>query len=113
MPSMPHDVPDLFLAPVVLALDARIEELARLDLAALAREVALVSNTGDYSQDMRRTGLLRSVTYLVDCHDWAVSWDPRGIRVCHDERELVLGVPSTFAAYVMGADDRDEHQLLL
>ena len=44
MATRPHDIPDLFLAPVVLAIDAKIEELARLDARQLAYEVALESD---------------------------------------------------------------------
>lgn len=40
MITPPKDVPDVFLAPVVLAVDARLYELGRLDDAALAYEVS-------------------------------------------------------------------------
>ena len=41
MASRPHDITDLYLAPVALKVDARIEELGHLDKDRLAYEVAL------------------------------------------------------------------------
>ena len=41
MANTPHDLSDLYLAPVLLAVDARLEELGKLDLGQLAYEVAL------------------------------------------------------------------------
>lgn len=36
MATRPHDITDLYLAPVVLAVDAKIAELGRLDQQGLA-----------------------------------------------------------------------------
>jgi hypothetical protein len=113
MSLLPHDVPDLFLAPVVLQLEARIEELGQLDLEGLTTEVAVVSNTSGWTRELRASGLVDAVKYLVDCHDWELSWDPRGIRVAHGAHQLVLGVPPTFHRYVMGAPHRGVRELLL
>jgi hypothetical protein len=38
MANMPHDATDLYLAPVLLALDARIEEFSRLNADELTLE---------------------------------------------------------------------------
>jgi hypothetical protein len=107
MLNLPHDVTDLYLAPVVLALDARVQELARLDLAELTTEVAVVANTAGWTEHMREAGLLATVRNGVECHDWTLSWDPRGLRVGHASHELVLGVPATFRAYLAGAERPD------
>ena len=40
MATRPHDLTDLYLAPVVLTVDARIAELGRLDQAKLAYKIA-------------------------------------------------------------------------
>jgi hypothetical protein len=98
--TLPHDIPDLYLSPVVLALDARIQELASLDLPHLREEVALVSDMADWTRDMRETALLRAVGYLIDCHGWDLAWDQRGIRLTHRHRHIVLGVPVTFAEFL-------------
>lgn len=99
MATRPHDVTDLYLAPVVLAVDARIEELGHLDKDQLAHKVAFQSD----SQNTRRVSeeaLIGTVTYLIDCHGWEFSWDPRGLRLTHDAHTLVLGIPAVFLEYL-------------
>jgi hypothetical protein len=100
MATRPHDITDLYLAPVVLAVDARIEELGRLDKAGLAYEVALESDSADFTRQMREEALLRTVTHTIECHDWEVSWDARGLRLSHDAHKVVLGIPAVFRAYL-------------
>ena len=34
MRNLPHDVPDLYLAPVVLAIDAKLDDLRNLGASA-------------------------------------------------------------------------------
>jgi hypothetical protein len=103
MADRPHDVTDLYLAPVLLAVDARIEELGRLDRDGLAYEVALESDVPDFTRQMREEAVIRAITHLVDTHHWEFSWDPRGIRMTHDAHTLVLGLPAIFLDYVAGA----------
>jgi hypothetical protein len=100
MPASPHDITDLYLAPVALAVDARIEELGRLDKEQFAYEVALESDTPDFTRDMREQALLRAVTHLIETHGWQFSWDPRGLRLTHDEHTFVLGSPAAFVHYL-------------
>jgi hypothetical protein len=100
MAARPHDMTDLYLAPVVLAVDARIEELGRLDKDGLAYEVALESDSPDFTRPMKEEALIRTVTHLIDCHGWELGWDPRGLRVTHDAHTLVLGVPAVFLEYL-------------
>jgi hypothetical protein len=103
MAAKPHDLPDLYLAPVVLAVDARIEELGRLDKDGLAYEVALESNEPDYTLGMREEALIRTVTHLIDRHGWEVRWDPRGLRLTHDTHTFVLGIPAVFLEYLQAS----------
>jgi hypothetical protein len=103
MADRPHDVTDLYLAPVLLAVDARIEELGKLAKEEFAFEVALESDIPDITRRMREEALIRAVTHLVDTHRWEFSWDPRGLRMTHDAHTLVLGVPAVFLDY-LGAD---------
>ena len=100
MATRPHDITDLYLAPVVLAVDARIEELGRLDKSGLAYEVALESDAPDFTRQMREEALIRTVTHLIDSHDWEFSWDPRGLRLAHDAHTFVLGIPAVFVDYL-------------
>jgi len=103
MPARPHDLTDLYLAPVALAVDARIAELGRLDSEQLAYEVALESDSPDFTRQMREEALIRTVTHLIDTHDWEVSLDPRGLRLTHDAHTFVLGLPAVFAEYLGGS----------
>jgi hypothetical protein len=100
MATRPHDITDLYLAPVVLAVDARIEELGRLDKSGLAYEVALESDSPDFTRRMREEALIRTVRHLIDSHDWEFSWDPRGLRLTHDAHTFVLGIPAVFLDYL-------------
>lgn len=102
MTTLPHDLSDLHLAPVVLALDARIAELSLLDVHELTQRVALESNLADWTRQMRISGVLETVSHLIDCHGWALAWDPRGIRVERGLNSLVLGVGPTLIEYVEG-----------
>ena len=56
MPARPHDISDLYLAPMALEVDARIEELGRLDKERLAYEVALEADTPDFTREMEKRG---------------------------------------------------------
>jgi hypothetical protein len=103
MTTRPHDIPDLYLAPVALAVDARLEELGRLDKDGLAYEVAVESDLPDVTRRVREEGLIRTVTHLIDRHDWEFSWDPRGLRLTHDTHTFVLGIPVVFLEYLEAA----------
>jgi len=103
MPARPHDITDLYLAPVALAVDARITELGRLDKEQLAYEVALESDSPDFTRPMREEALIRTVTHLIDTHDWEFTWDPRGLRLTHDAHTFVLGLPAVFVEYLQGS----------
>ena len=100
MATRPHDITDLYLAPVALAVDARIEQLGRLDRERLQYEVALESDAPDFTRSMREAALIRTITHLVDVHDWAFSWDPRGLRLTHEAHTFVLGLPPVFVEYL-------------
>src|SRR6516164_171880 len=75
MATRPHDVTDLYLAPVVLAVDARIEELGHLDPDQLEHKVAFQSDSQDYTPQMREEALIATITSLLDCHGWELRWD--------------------------------------
>lgn len=112
MATRPHDITDLYLAPVVLAVDTRIGELGRLDKDRLAYEVALESDSPDFTRVMREEALLRTVTHLIDTHDWKFSWDPRGLRLAHEAHTLVLGIPAVFLEYLEDSGDQKPRLIL-
>jgi hypothetical protein len=103
MTALPHDIPDLYLAPVVLAVDARIEELGRLDIDRFAVEVALESDSPDWTRKIREDALIRAIQHTMDGHDWTFSWDPRGLRMSHAAHTLALGIPPVFTEYLSRA----------
>ena len=100
MTERPHDVGDLYLAPVALKVEARIAEMSAYE--DLAERVELESDQPSWSVEMRKDALLRAVAHLVELHGWSLSWDDRGIRLSHGTHSLVLGVPSIFTAYING-----------
>ena len=100
MNDRPHDATDLYLAPVVLAVDARIEELGRLDREELAYQVALEGDLPEFTRELREDGLIRAISRAAGTHHWALSWDPRGLRLTHDTHTCVLGVPAVFLDYL-------------
>lgn len=102
MAARPHDVTDLYLSPVVLAVDARIEDLGHLSRDQLAYEVAFESGSPDFTRSMREEALIRTITHLIDRHGWEFNWDPRGLRLSHDAHALVLGIPAVFGEYLDG-----------
>jgi hypothetical protein len=102
MTARPRDISDLHLAPVVLAIDAKIDELARLNVEQLSDEVALEGNALNITWQMREDALLRTIAHLIDTHHWSLSWDPRGLRLSHDRQTLVLGIPGVFLKYLQG-----------
>jgi hypothetical protein len=103
MAQTPQDLTDLYLAPVVLSVDARLEELGKLAADQLAYEVALTSDRPDITQRMRAEALIVTIEHMIETHHWTLSWDPRGLRLSHREHTLVLGVPATLHQYLEGA----------
>jgi hypothetical protein len=103
MTELPHDIADLYLAPVTLHVNARITELGTLTDEKLALQVGLESDEPDWSVELRKEALLRAVGHLIDLHAWSLSWDDRGIRLSHGHHSVVLGVPASFRRYVEGA----------
>ena len=100
MADRPHDLTDLYLAPVLLAIDARIEELGRLDMKDLAYEVALESNSLDTTRQLREEALIKTLTHLTEIHHWTLSWDPRGLHLAHGAHAFVLGIPAVLRDYL-------------
>jgi hypothetical protein len=100
MARAPHDLADLRLAPVALALDEQIEAYSAIDSAELLQRLSLETNREPRSADERRTCLIESLTRFIDLHGWKVSWDPRGLELRHGDHHLVLGVSEDLRAFL-------------
>lgn len=96
----PHDATDLYLAPVTLAVDARLEELAVLSPDELAAEISLTTNLDPRGALERERAVVTTATHPLDLHGWQASLSPRGIRLSHGDHSLVLGLPSNVWEYL-------------
>lgn len=98
----PHEFPDLQLPRVALGIDLRIEELGRLNRAALAAEVETASDVAEWTPELRQAALLRAIEHGTDCHGWTLRLHERGVRLLHGEHSLVLGLPRSLIRYLAG-----------
>lgn len=98
----PHDATDLYLAPVTLAVDGRLEELALLSAEDLASEIAVTANIDPRSDVERQRAVVSAATYPLDLHGWNVGLSPRGLRLYHADHSLVLGLPPNVVEYLRG-----------
>lgn len=96
----PHNFEDIMLAPVVLAVDSRIEEFAALSRDELDYRIALDANVDTSVPEQRTQGFLHALTTLIEMHGWDVSLCHRGVRLANGEHSLVLGLPEAMRAYV-------------
>lgn len=102
-PGLPHDPTDLLLAPVALAIDTRLRELAGLDHTALTERITVETNMSVHSRDDAQRAVIETVTYLIDTHDWDVTWDERGILLTHNAHRIALGLPPNVRDFVATA----------
>lgn len=98
--ARPHDVSDLLLAPVALALDAGLEELGRAAPSELQHQVAVVGDRPNRSREQREDGLMAALTHNVALHGRVRSWDARGLRLTPEEHTLALGLPPSLSDYL-------------
>lgn len=102
MQPIPHDATDLVLAPVALQLDERLDRLGALEPEELLFLIALETDREPHSPEQRRVLLLEALGRDVDTRGWEISWDPRGLRLQHEGRGLVLGLPPALVAFLKG-----------
>jgi len=100
VPNPPRDYADLFLAPVALEIDQRLEDVALLDRDTLHKKVVLETNSEAIDRAGRARDVVDSVTHVLDLHGWTAGWDDRGLRLSHHRHTLVLGVPRNLVEYV-------------
>jgi hypothetical protein len=100
MTIRPHDLTDLYLAPVALELDRRLAALSGRSREELNVEVAIATDREPWDAESRRALLLQALVHVVPLHGWQVSWANRGLRLNHGEHELALGVPDSVRVYI-------------
>ncbi|MDO9495986.1 MAG: hypothetical protein Q7J48_09810 [Nocardioides sp.] len=100
MTTLPRDITDLYMSPVALEFDRRLEQLAGLTEAELEFEVTLATDRQPRDVEARPALVLDMLTRALETHGWKASWVPRGLRVSHAEHHLVLGVPPNVQAYL-------------
>ncbi|TFD79149.1 hypothetical protein [Cryobacterium fucosi] len=102
MPIRPHDLADLYLAPVALEVDRRLEEMADLSADDVRYRVILSTDREPGTAEEREESLLEALTRGIDLHGWQVSRHPRGLSLSHDAYGLVLGIPANLVSYLDG-----------
>ncbi len=80
LPTLPKDLTDLQLGPLVLTVDRRLDELDLLDLRELRLRVAPQTPPPDRCRARRRQALLMMVCHQLDSRGWTMSWNDRGVR---------------------------------
>ncbi len=100
MSERPRDAHDLYLSPVALELDGRLDEFEGLTEEEVVLRIALVANREPRGPEQRAEMTLRAVTHAVNLHGWTVSWGPRGLQLAHDDHKLVLGLPASLQSYL-------------
>lgn len=103
MTRVPPALDDLHLAPLLLALDDRLSELAVLNKAELVTRVALDADRPDWTKAHRQSALLTTIERSIDCQGWQLPWAERGLRVAHDGHSVALRTPLVFQAYLDGS----------
>jgi hypothetical protein len=104
--NIPHDLADLYLAPVALGIEARIEELGKLSIDELALEVALASDTPDWSRRWREEALVATIEHLLDLHGWSLVIEDHALRLFHRGRKVLIAMPTRFEEYLADAAQR-------
>lgn len=102
MTPLPHDASDLYLAPIALELDARLEELGTLTAEELVLRVALAGDLPSETYPERKEGLLRAATELIDMHHWNAGITERGLQIQHGKRSIVLALPRNVHDFING-----------
>jgi hypothetical protein len=97
---LPHDTTDVLLAPVALALDQQLQQLTDLTQLEIRHLVALCTDREPSGVEGRRELLLATISRDLDTHDWTLSWDMRGLKLEHETRRLVLGLPASVRVFL-------------
>jgi len=109
MATLPHDVVDLYLAPVAITLDGQLEDLSHMTVHELDVHVGVRTDHDPLDVAGRRAGLLKAFTHVTDMHGWTLAWGDRGLLISHAEHRLTLGLPQNLRNYLdVGAGGRED-----
>jgi hypothetical protein len=100
MNMRPRDAADLLLAPVALQVDAKVQELSRMNPEQLAYHLAMEVDRDPRTEKQRGKDIVDAAVKLIDMNGWEASWDVRGVRLTHGRHSLVIGVGADVATYV-------------
>lgn len=95
----PHDVTDLYLAPVAIELDRRLSRYEGLTEHEIDDRVALATNR-EPDGPTRSQLVLAELSHTLENHGWRIGWVPRGLELRHGDHALVLGVPDSLRDYL-------------
>jgi hypothetical protein len=102
MSIRPRDLTDLYLSPVAIELDHRLDELTDATVRDLELKIALSTDREASAPEARVELFLAALAHFVPLHGWELAYEARGVRVRHGEHSLVLGVPDCVREYVEG-----------
>lgn len=100
MTERPHDLSDLYLAPVALDLDRRVQGYSGMSDKEVVLRVTLASDAEPRNAAEREEALLHTLTSGLELHNWQVARHPRGLQLTHDGRSLVLGMPASLVSFL-------------
>lgn len=100
MPTLPHDLADLSLAPLVLHLDEQLASYDGLSTEQIGLRLAVETNSEPRSGPARKERMLEALTRFVDMHGWEVCWTTRGLRLSNHTHSVTLGAPPTLATFL-------------
>ena len=79
--NVPYDRVDLYLAPVVLRLDAWLQEWSDASERDIAVRIAFTTNEEPRDVSGRKQALVHAAGHDVELHGWVVDFVDRGLRM--------------------------------
>lgn len=98
----PHNLGDLYLAPVALRVDAELARLGALSADDLLFDLVVDTNREPVSAADRQRLLIEHLTQTLELHGWQLAWGERGLVVSHGENDLTLGISDVMHDYLAG-----------
>jgi hypothetical protein len=100
MPTLPHDLNDLALAPMLLHLDRELASYAGLNVEEMRLRLAAETNQEPHFGPARKACVLEAITRFVDLRGWQPTWTNRGLRLANHSHSVTLGLPPNLASFL-------------